>query len=129
METEKLDSKIKRQQYLAGIMISNGPVFIYNLYRDIIITNISLLTYLMTIILIIFFSSALSGYLFARKTGEIYQKSGITMGLLSYITYLIVSWLFGIGILPSESAASLTFFVVGAALGAKDYLDKNQQNK
>ena len=126
METENLVSKINRQQYLAGVMIANGPVYIYNLYRDIIITNTSLLTFLMTIILIIFISSALSGYLIARKTGEIYQKAGITMGLLSYITYLIVSWLFGIGMLPFESAASLTFFVVGAAVGAKYYLYKNQ---
>ncbi|MBM3292483.1 hypothetical protein FJY84_07365 [Candidatus Bathyarchaeota archaeon] len=129
MEQTNLANKIKPSQYLAGIILANAPVFIFNSFRDTIFANVDFITYMGAIILLIFSSSFLSGYLLARKTSEIYQRSGLTLGLLSYLTYLIFSWLFGIGILPFESAASLTFFVIGAILGAKFSLNKNHTIK
>ena len=115
---------MKFKDYAAGVALANGPVFILNTYRDIVLIQLSLVYHLIILSFLILMGSALSGYLIARKTKDNYQNAGITTGLLSYITYVVISWIIGNPMMSFEPSISITGFVVGAAAGAKYYNDR-----
>lgn len=118
-EKEIQTRNVKMSDYAAGVALANGPVFILNTYRDIVLIKLSLVSHLLILSLLILMGSALSGYLIARRTKETYQNAGITTGLLSYIAYVALSAIIRIPMMSLEPSISITGFVVGAAAGAK----------
>ena len=121
MNTKNEVNKIKFSYYVAGIILSNVPSFILNSYRQEVLNQI-FFPYIFLLSIIILLGSFVAGYLISRKTGEVYQKAGITTGLLSYIVYVLLVFLLRIEMLEFESLLSLFCFVMGAALGARCYL-------
>jgi hypothetical protein len=116
---------IKLSNYAAGVAVANGPAWLFNSFRDLLFTQLSLFPYLIILSFLLLIGSITSGYLMARKTGEIYQRAGITTGLLSFILYFILTIIFGFGILPFELAVALTSLVVGGGLGAKYFYKRH----
>lgn len=119
MDKEVQPRNVSLRDYAAGVAVANAPAWMLNTYRDIIKTQLSLIFQLLIIGLTTLAGGALAGYLIARKTGQIYQKAGVTTGLLSYVTYVVLSIILGFRGMPYEDAVTITGFVVGAALGAK----------
>ncbi len=123
MSQNKKIREIKLTEYAAGVGISNGPAWLLNSYRDLLINQIPFIVYFLILGILLLVSSAIAGYLITKKTGEIYQRAGITTGLLSFIFYFIIIVFSGFGILPLELPLALTCLVIGSGLGAK-YFDK-----
>lgn len=119
MSDEKKVREVKLTEYAAGVGIANGPAWLYNSYRDVLLAQFPFLIYLLILGIILMISSVIAGYLIARKTGEIYQRAGITTGLLSFICYFLIIILSGFGVMPLELPIALTCFVVGSGFGAK----------
>ena len=118
--------KVKIQDYIAGVIVANVPVWIINNYRDSIVAQLPSASIIAILGLTMLVSSSISGYFIARKTGDIYQNAGLTTGLLSFIGYFILTLILGIEMLQYEAMVAMTAFVVGAAASAKYYTDKKK---
>lgn len=130
MGEETQPKEIGLKDYGWGVIVANASVYILNSYRDIVADQHPLVQ------MLLFGLSALggcllAGYSIARKTGQTYQKAGLTTGLLSYIAYSLLTWLIGFDIIPIffEHAVVPTGFVVGGALGVKIWEKRRSKKK
>jgi len=126
MGKEVQPRSVSLRDYASGVAVANAPAWMHNTYRDIIATQLSLVFQLLILGLITLAGGALAGYLIARKTGQFYKKTGMSIGLLSYITYVALSFIQGFKAIQYEDAVTVTGFVVGAALGAKYWASRRR---
>lgn len=128
MGKEVQPRSVSLRDYAAAVAVANAPVWMLNTYRDMIATQVSLLFQLLILGLTTLAGGALAGFLIARKTGQTYQKAGVTTGALSYITYAALSFILGFGKLQIqfEDYVVIPGFVVGAAIGAKYWASRQR---
>jgi hypothetical protein len=125
MTEEPVERNVTWQEYAAGVAVSNAPAWLLNSYRDILGGQLPHILFLLVLGASEILGGAVAGYLVARRTGQVYQKAGITTGLLSFILYFVLSRLIGFEMMPLELTVTLTAFVAGSAVGALYYAKKH----
>jgi len=120
MSEETQVREIRPRDYVWGIIVMNAPVYILNSYRDVVAAQ-NLAIQMLLLGLAALAGGLLSGFSIARKTGQSYQKAGMTTGLLSYVGYVALLWITGFGKISIflEDAVVITGFVAGGSLGVK----------
>jgi len=130
MGGETQAQEIKLRDYLWGIMVANAPVYIVNYFREIVAVQHPIVQ-MLVFGLASFGGCFLASYSIKRKTGQSYQKAGLTTGLLSYAAYTILILVTGF-VRPSiflEDAVLIMGFVVGGALGVKFWEKRHPRTK
>jgi len=108
--------KVKLKIYLAGATLANAPILVLNY---LLLSSLSLSDVLSSLLVygVCLTTSAIAGYLVARKLSENPLKSGMITGFLSYIIYATIVD----SILPTNTwdLASLLGLIMGGCIGSK----------
>jgi len=107
---------IELKTYLAGAILANAPILILNY---LLLSSISLSDILSSLLVygVCLTTSAIAGYLVARKLSGNPLKAGTITGVLSYIIYATIVASF----LPTDTwdLASFLGFLMGGCIGSK----------
>lgn len=114
--------KISKNDYLAGVAIANSPVWFFVAIRDIVFAGESDFSLWLIAFGTASLGGALAGYLVARRTGQNYQSSGLTVGLLAYVAYATLSFLVRFRTVYLEDVAVIFGFAIGSTIGAQYWL-------
>mgnify|MGYP001050958183 CR=1 FL=1 len=109
---------MRARDYVAGSLVSNCPVWLLSLMIQYLRAVIGEILTVLLLFFITMVGGILAGYLVAKRTKYEHVKTGLSIGLFSYILYAVFLTITGFrgGL---EDIPAITGFVIGGATGTR----------